>query len=468
MNRRDFLRASGAGCLALLDAKPVFARAQPSAGGTIMTVVGPIRPAEFGSALSHEHVLVDFIGADKVSRERYDPAEAFDVALPYLRRARELGCRGFVECTPAYLGRDPRLLARLASAAGLHILTNTGYYGAANDKYVPRHAHEESADQLADRWSREWVDGIEGTGIRPGFIKTGVDAGPLSEIDRTLVRAAARTHARTGLTIASHTGNTQAALEQFEILAQEHVRPDAFIWVHAQSDWELESRVRAARTGAWIEIDNIDAGTVSAVRGAGDRAEAARRPEPPPGLARRRLVQAWRAEGRRLPGIRHRLHRLRPRAAPSRLDDRRGQPVAGVQSRRRVHQPESDPGLTPSSDPTASPRGDTDLTSARTIVSSIQVTRAAPQAAAHLRVLHSGRKNEGPIQLYRTVHWRLSCSRPDSPPRSAKQAATRSASPNHAQVQVKRSGPRNQLTVSAAPFAPAVTKHAYSRWRTAS
>ena len=302
-----------------------------------MTVAGPIPPAEFGSTLSHEHVLVDFIGADTVSRERYDAGEAFDVALPYLRRARELGCRGFVECTPAYLGRDPRLLARLAKAAGLHILTNTGYYGAASDKYVPRHAHEESADQLADRWTREWVDGIEGTGIRPGFIKTGVDAGPLSEIDRKLVRAAARTHARTGLTIASHTGNTQAALEQFEVLAQEHVRPDAFIWVHAQSDWELESRVEAARKGAWVEIDNIDAGTA---RQCAERVTALKQR----GVLNRLLVshdagwyQARRAEGRRLPGIRHGLHRLRPRAAPGRLDGRRGRPAAGVQSRRRVH-----------------------------------------------------------------------------------------------------------------------------------
>ena len=39
------------------------------------------------------------------------------------------------------------------------------------------------------------------------------------------------------------------------MLAQEKVRPDAFIWVHAQSDWELGPRVEAARTGAWIEID---------------------------------------------------------------------------------------------------------------------------------------------------------------------------------------------------------------------
>ena len=261
MNRRDFLRVSGAGCIEALGATGVFAKAS-SSEGNVMTVLGPIAPSEFGSALPHEHVLVDFIGADRVSRTRYDANEAYDVALPYLRRVRELGCRGFVECTPAYLGRDPRLLERLGKAAGLHILTNTGYYGAAKDQYVPRHAYEESADQLADRWVKEWVDGIEGTGIRPGFTKTGVDAGPLSAIDRKLVQAAARTHARTGLTIASHTGNTRAALEQMDVLTEERVGPDAFIWVHAQSDWELGSRVEAARKGAWIEIDNLSEKTV--------------------------------------------------------------------------------------------------------------------------------------------------------------------------------------------------------------
>jgi phosphotriesterase-related protein len=229
-----------------------------------MTVLGPVAPARLGTTLSHEHVLVDFIGANAISRDRYDANEVYAVALPYLRSARALGCQAFVECTPAFLGRDPRLLARLATSTGLHILTNTGYYGAAKDKYVPSHAYQESADQLAGRWIREWTDGIDGTGIRPGFIKTGVDAGPLSDVDRKLVQAAARTHLRTGLTIASHTGDTRAALEQFEALAREQVRPDAFIWVHAQNDWELESRVAAAGNGAWIEVDNLDDKTVAA------------------------------------------------------------------------------------------------------------------------------------------------------------------------------------------------------------
>jgi phosphotriesterase-related protein len=267
MHRRDFLRLSGALVAAGLPVERAFpheagATRLPASDGRMMTVLGPIAPAAFGSALCHEHVLVDFVGADRVSPGRYDANEAYAIALPHLRRAYDLGCRGFVECTPAYLGRDVRLLERLARGTGLHILTNTGYYGAANDEYVPRHARDESADRLAGRWIAEWERGIDGTDIRPGFIKTGVDAGPLSDLDRKLVQAAARTHAKTGLTIASHTGDTRAALDQLQLLAAERVPPAAFVWVHAQSDWQPDARVKAARLGAWIEIDNVAPGTV--------------------------------------------------------------------------------------------------------------------------------------------------------------------------------------------------------------
>src|SRR5207302_7308011 len=98
--------------------------------------------------------------------------------------------------TPAFIGRDPRVLAELSRRTGIHVLTNTGYYGAANDKFVPPHAFAESAEVLAARWIAEWHDGIDGTGVRPGFVKIGVDpaAGEpprLSGIDAKLGRAAA-------------------------------------------------------------------------------------------------------------------------------------------------------------------------------------------------------------------------------------------------------------------------------------
>lgn len=224
---------------------------------SVMTVSGAIAPEQMGATLPHEHVLVDFAGAELVSPDRYDRDEVFETVLPYLRRARALGVRTFVEATPAYLGRDPLLLRRLADASGVQLLVSTGYYGAREDQHLPRHAFTEPADSLAARWIREWTTGIDGTGIRPGFIKIGVDAGPLRGIDRTLIQAAARTHLRTGLTIAAHTGPAAAALDQLAVLEDEGVDPSAWIWVHAQAEDDSTVHVRAARSGAWISFDGL-------------------------------------------------------------------------------------------------------------------------------------------------------------------------------------------------------------------
>ena len=230
--------------------------------GRVMTVNGPISPEKMGFVLTHEHILVDFIGAAQVSKDRYDAGEAFEVILPHLKQARDLGCETFVECTPAYIGRDAALLKRVSDATGITMLTNTGYYGAANDKYVPAHAYEETADQLTDRWVAEWEGGIEGTGIRPGFIKVGVDKTSLSEIDRKLVQAAARTHLRTGLTILSHTGYDTPAHEELTVLKAEGVDPSAWVWTHAQNEKDNTSHIRAARAGAWIAFDGVRSGKI--------------------------------------------------------------------------------------------------------------------------------------------------------------------------------------------------------------
>jgi len=228
-----------------------------------MTVLGPMPPRKLGRTLMHEHVLVDFIGADQIAPGRYDPEEAFQKAFPHLQRLKSLGCNALVECTPNYLGRDPELLRRLSRASGLHMITNTGLYGAARDKHVPRFAYTESADELAARWIREFEGGIPPSGIRPGFMKIGVDSGPLSEIDAKLVTAAARTHRRTGLVIASHTGDGTAALAELDLLRREGVEPSAFIWVHAQSASDPGIHQQVAELGAWVEFDGISPDSVA-------------------------------------------------------------------------------------------------------------------------------------------------------------------------------------------------------------
>ena len=228
----------------------------------INTVLGPIPPADLGRTLIHEHVLINIVGADRMAPGQYDGGEVRSVVLPHLKRLRSQGCRTFVDCTPAYQGRDPGLLARLSQASGLNILTNTGLYGATGGRYVPDFALSATAEDLAARWTNEFRAGIPPAGIRPALIKLGVDPGPLSKINSKLVSAAALTHLRTGLAIASHTGDGLAAMAQLNLLKSHGVSPTAFIWVHAQDEKDRSFHRKAAEAGAWIEFDGISSDTV--------------------------------------------------------------------------------------------------------------------------------------------------------------------------------------------------------------
>jgi phosphotriesterase-related protein len=227
-----------------------------------MTVTGPVDAQSLGLTLMHEHILVDFIGAEKISRNRYNAEDVFRTALPHLKRVYELGCRTFVDCTPNWLGRDAALLQRLSKASGLRIITNTGYYGARNHQFLPAQVTKETPEQIAGRWIREFEAGIDGTTIKPGFIKIGVDAGPLSELNTKIVSAAAMTHLQTGLTIGAHTGDGAAAMQELDLIEKHGVGPQAFIWIHAQSEKKPEMHLEAARRGCWISFDGVNPNSI--------------------------------------------------------------------------------------------------------------------------------------------------------------------------------------------------------------
>ena len=224
--------------------------ADPNDELRFMTVRGWLSGADAGVVLPHEHLFSSF-GLDAAPRHPYDLPRLRSTVGPYLRYLKELGCGTILDCTTAWFGRDVGLLRELSEKSGLNVVANTGYYGAANDRYVPPHAREESAEMLAARWIGEWRDGIDGTDVRPGLIKTAVDEGPLSAIDRKLVTAAAITHRETGLTISCHTSNNPgAAAEQLEILKEQGVSPEAWVWVHAHNVEDSDALERAAASGA--------------------------------------------------------------------------------------------------------------------------------------------------------------------------------------------------------------------------
>lgn len=208
--------------------------------------------------LSHEHILVDFIGAEKINPEDRDPDSVIKELSPFLGDLNKYDVQYFVDATPEYLGRDVRLLSRISDETGLRIITNTGNYGAQNNKFIPAWFQEITAEELAQKWIDEFEHGIDGTNHKPGFIKISIDSeNGLSELHKKLVQAAALTHLKTGLSIASHTGQAKGLWPQLNILREMGVSPDAFIWVHAQQENDLNSFLKAAEADCWISLDGL-------------------------------------------------------------------------------------------------------------------------------------------------------------------------------------------------------------------
>lgn len=227
----------------------------------VLSVRGPIDANSFGAALPHEHIICDFIGADATGNHRWNRDKVFHRMLPYVEVLKREGVSTFFDCTPDFIGRDPVILKRLSIATGLNIVTNTGFYGGANDKFIPKHAYSMSAQEMATHWTQEFEQGIDETGIRPGFIKIGVDSieskmSHLSKIDTTIVHAAAIVSQRTRLTVTCHTGGGYAGLSALRLFVQHGGSPSSFIVAHADNHG-LPINQKVADLGGWVSFDGI-------------------------------------------------------------------------------------------------------------------------------------------------------------------------------------------------------------------
>jgi len=222
--------------------------------GWIHTVRGAIRPDELGLTLAHEHILVDFAGAEATGPHRWEADAVVARMRPYLQELVELGARAFVDATPGYLGRDVGLLRRLSEETGLHIITNTGWY---KPPYLPPRATTLAPEEIADEWITEYEQGIDGTEVRPGFVKIAVNPGPLDPLQHKIVAAAARTHLATGLTVASHTGEAHAAQDSLDVAEALGMDLSRYIVVHADQIVSFDDLADIAARGTWVEYDAI-------------------------------------------------------------------------------------------------------------------------------------------------------------------------------------------------------------------
>ncbi|QNA45962.1 phosphotriesterase family protein [Lacibacter sediminis] len=230
--------------------------------GYVYSATGKIHSSKLGVALTHEHLFSNF-GAAPAAVAGYDSAALFNQVLPYLKKIKLQGVQSIFDCTGAYFGRDVKKLQTLSLLSGINIITNTGFYGAANDKYVPAFAFSMSEEEIANIWINEFKNGIDSTTIKPGFIKLAFDDGEPSAIDIKLFAAGLLTHKATGLTLQVHTGNNiAAAKKQLELLKKYQLHPSAWIWAHANLSTDMNFLIETAASGAWISLDGVKESTI--------------------------------------------------------------------------------------------------------------------------------------------------------------------------------------------------------------
>ena len=190
----------------------------------------------------------------------YDSIKLLNQVIPYLKKLKSLGVNSIFDCTTEYFGRRIDLLKMISDSTEIQIITNTGFYGAANDRYIPEFAYKASAKSISEIWIDEFENGIQGTEIRPGFIKLAFDDGkPPSDIDKKLFEAGILTHISTGLPLAVHTGKNSEALRlQMQLLRDYDVHPSAWIWTHANKVSDDKILIDLAAKGAWISLDGVN------------------------------------------------------------------------------------------------------------------------------------------------------------------------------------------------------------------
>ena len=87
--------------------------------GLIRTVQGPIKAADLGRTLMHEHILCDFYRTSGLGDQILNDEDLAVDELDYLKQA---GGGAVVECTTLDLNRQPEGLRRISERTGLHII----------------------------------------------------------------------------------------------------------------------------------------------------------------------------------------------------------------------------------------------------------------------------------------------------------------------------------------------------------
>jgi predicted metal-dependent phosphotriesterase family hydrolase len=232
---------------------------------SVMTVRGAVPVDEFGFCLPHEHTFIDLPRIHPTQLLAYD-FQLIDQHLVteevrlYINAVEEsvfaaAGRPMLVELTTGPLmGRDPTALRKLSADLDLHVVMGCGWY---REPWFDPGFERLTVRDLERQLLHEIEHGVDGV-IRPGIIgELGADRDFVSPAEERVLRAGARAHKKTGLTITLHARGSRVALSQIETLREEGVDPARIIAGHADSIHDPDYHEELARIGVWVEFDTV-------------------------------------------------------------------------------------------------------------------------------------------------------------------------------------------------------------------
>ncbi len=247
----------------------------------VPTARGLLREDQLGVILPHEHTLADFralhepfypdlagrpVTLDMLGRLRRHPTTCLDnlhlddpsligAELQALAHAAAaMGGATVVDLS----GYGPRgeigAIARLAEENGVNLVFGTGYRDA---RFYPRDLTRLGVEGLAARFRRDVEQGLDDRKLRAGAIgEIGIDD-PADPLQGTVLRAAARAAAATGvaLVLRCPVGEGFAATEH--VLAEEKVAPERVILAGMDRYLPDGERERLAGLGYYLLFDGF-------------------------------------------------------------------------------------------------------------------------------------------------------------------------------------------------------------------
>ena len=224
--------------------------------GTVNTVLGPVDASKLGVTLSHEHIATGSAGMHITYPQFFDRETVVRDAVSALKEAHAEGVRSYIEPTTFDLGRDIELMQEVSRLSGVHIVAATGSHQA-----IPRIFRTVSADAIAPLFIKEVEEGIEGTGVKAGIIKSASDRGGITELEETVLRAVAMASKHTGAPVYTHTWSPDRVGEQqVRILQEEGVDMNRVYIGHSNDTRDVDYIIGLLKSGVWVGLDRFPGG----------------------------------------------------------------------------------------------------------------------------------------------------------------------------------------------------------------